>query len=219
MQLRKAHALFWATVVLLLLVAGASGQTAGVPAPAHLTATDDPALQALLDQAVQETLTRFAATNLKADELAVTLLDLRDPGRIRRAHYRGEVQIYPASVIKLFYLAAAHQWLEEGKLNDGAELRRAMHDMIVDSYNEATHYIIDLLTDTTSGPELSPEALEIWYEKRNVVNRYFKSLGYEKVNANRKPWCEGPYGREMQSVKVHTPNHRNLLTTDETAGP
>ena len=47
--------------------------------------------------------------------------------------------------------------MEDGKLKDTAELRRAMQDMIVDSYNEATGYIVDLLTGTTSGPEL-PEA-------------------------------------------------------------
>jgi beta-lactamase class A len=112
---------------------------------------------------------------------------------------------------------AAHKWLEDGKLEDTPELRRAMWDMIVDSGNEATHYLIDLLTGTTSGPELSAEELEQWIHRRNVVNRYFASLGYRRVNANRKPWHEGPYGREMQSVRAHAPNHRNWLTTDETA--
>ena len=92
-----------------------------------------------------------------------------------------------------------------------------MKDMIVDSYNEATGLIVDSLTDTTSGPELSPAELEQWYDKRNAVNRYFAALGYKDINVNRKPWCEGPYGREMQSVKLHQPNHRNWLTTDATA--
>jgi hypothetical protein len=87
----------------------------------------------------------------------------------------------------------------------------------VDSYNEATGYIVDLLTDTTSGPELSPAEMQIWYEKRNAVNRYYASLGFQNINVNRKPWCEGPYGREKQSVNLHKPNHRNWLTTDATA--
>jgi hypothetical protein len=59
--------------------------------------------------------------------------------------------------------------------------------------------------------------LQTWYDKRNAVNRYFAALGYKNINVNRKPWCEGPYGREMQSVKLHKPNHRNWLTTDATA--
>jgi hypothetical protein len=124
--------------------------------------------------------------------------------------------MYPASVIKLFYLVAAHRWLEDGKLPDTPELRRALRDMIVDSSNDATHYVVDLLTGTTSGPELPDEELEAWFEKRNAVNRYFRSLGYTSINANKKPWCEGPYGRERQSIQRHQPN-RNLLTTDATA--
>ena len=59
--------------------------------------------------------------------------------------------------------------------------------------------------------------MDEWYYKRNAVNRYFASLGYTNINVNRKPWCEGPYGRETQSVQLHKPNHRNWLTTDATA--
>jgi beta-lactamase class A len=144
-------------------------------------------------------------------------VDLSDPQKPAQGNFRGGEQIYPASVVKLFYLVAAHRWMEDGRLKDSEELRRAMRDMIVDSLNEATGLIVDSLTGTTSGPELSPAELEDWYQKRNAVNRYFSSLGYTNINVNRKPWCEGPYGREMQSVQLHKPNHRNWLTTDATA--
>jgi hypothetical protein len=106
--------------------------------------------------------------------------------------------------------------MEDGRLQDTAELRRAMRDMIVESYNEATHYIVDLLTDTTSGPELPSDRLEDWVNKRDAVNRYFASLGYTSINVNKKPWCEGPYGRETQAIKAFKPS-RNWLTTDATA--
>src|SRR6266540_1852131 len=98
-------------------------------------------LQALVDDAVRQTLAQFAGQQLKPDQIAVTLVDLRDPRRPVGASYRGDAQIYPASVVKLFYLVAAQRWLEDGRIQDTAELRRAMHDMIVESYNEATHYI------------------------------------------------------------------------------
>jgi hypothetical protein len=173
-------------------------------------------LQALVDDAVHRTLAQFAGQQLKPDQIAVTLVDLRDRQHPVRASYRGGAQIYPASVVKLFYLVAAHRWLEDGRLQDTDELRRAMHDMIVDSYNEATHYIVDLLTGTTSGPELSPDELKDWADKRNAVNRYFASLGYTNINVNKKPWCEGPYGRETQAIKAFQSN-RNMLTTDATA--
>ncbi|HXG49079.1 MAG TPA: serine hydrolase, partial [Methylomirabilota bacterium] len=161
-------------------------------------------------------LERFASVGLNSNELAVTLVDLRDRARPGRAGYRSDIETYPASIIKLFYLVAAHQWMEDARLRDTPELRRAMSDMIVHSYNEATHYIVDLLTDTTSGPELPEPELDEWFERRNAVNRYFARLGYTGVNANKKPWCEGPYGRESQSLRRHRPN-RNLLTTDATA--
>jgi hypothetical protein len=173
-------------------------------------------LQTLVDDAVQQTLAKFSGQQLKPDQLAISLVDLRDPQHLLRASYRGDAQIYPASVVKLFYLAATHRWLEDGRLADTEELRRAMHDMIVDSYNEATHYIVDLLTGTTSGPELSADELREWADKRNAVNRYFTSLGYTNINVNKKPWCEGPYGRETQASKTFKPT-RNMLTTDATA--
>lgn len=187
-------------------------QPAVGPTP-HLA---DPALQRLVAQAVNATLTQFATQKLQSNQLAVTVVDLSQGQPHRWASFRGQEPIYPASVVKLFYLVAAHQWLEEGRLADTAELRRALRDMIVDSSNDATHYVVDLLTDTTSGPELPEAELDRWFEKRNAVNRYFASLGYTNINANRKPWCEGPYGREAQSVRRHQPS-RNLLTTDATA--
>ena len=106
--------------------------------------------------------------------------------------------------------------MEDGTLQDTAELRRAMRDMIVDSGNEPTHYIVDLLTGTTSGPELSEKEIEEWHDKRNAVNRYFASLGFANINVNKKPWGDGPYGRETQAIKRFDPK-RNWLTTDATA--
>ena len=176
-----------------------------------------PRLQTIVARAVRQALAQFAPLHLQPEQLAITLVDLRDPSQPERASYRGTERIYPASVVKSFYLMAAHRWAEDGKLADTEELRRAMRDMIVDSFNEPAGYVLDLLTDTTSGPELSPAELNAWFDKRNAVNRYFSSLGYEKINLNRKTWGEGPYGREKQLANQPPPDHRNWLTTDATA--
>lgn len=185
-------------------------------APAAELPPVHPAAQAVVDTAVQAARTRFTDPSLRADELAVTLVDLTRPDAPARGSYRGDVPIYPASVVKLFYLLAAHQWLEDGRLEDTPELQRALRDMIALSYNEATHYVVDLLTGTTSGPELPEAELRAWFEKRNAVNRYLATLGYTNINVNKKPWCEGPYGREVQAIRAFEPK-RNLLTTDATA--
>ena len=188
----------------------------GDPAPPPAAFAAAPALQALVDRAAQTALDRFREKKLLETQLAVTLVDLRDPMRPTRASFRGGVPIYPASVIKLFYLAAAHRWLEDEWLTDTPELRRALHDMIVDSSNDATGYVVDMLTGTTSGPELPDDEIKTWFEKRNAVNRYFASLGYTDINASKKPWGDGPYGRETQAIKLFEPK-RNMLTTDATA--
>lgn len=198
----------WLLLLLLLCVAENSASCQ----PTNAAPTN--ALTAVVAAAVRAAREQFP--NLQTDQIAVTLTDLRDPARPLRASHRGDAAIYPASVIKLFYLAAAHRWLADGRLADTPELRRALSDMIVHSSNDATHYIIDLLTGTTSGPELPDDELKAWNEKRNAVNRYFATLGYPGINANKKPWGDGPYGRETQASKAFQPG-RNLLTTDATA--
>jgi beta-lactamase class A len=174
------------------------------------------ALQELVDEAAKTALARFADKKFTQENLAITLVDVSDPQHPVQASFRGEERIYPASVVKLFYLVAAQRWLEDGKLKETEELQRAMRDMIVDSYNEATHYVLDAVTGTTSGPELSPSEMQEWSNKRNVVNRYFAAQGYTNINVNQKPWCEGPYGRERVFVGQKYEN-RNKLTTNATA--
>lgn len=138
---------------------------------------------------------------------------------VRGFSYRGTERIYPASIVKLFYLVAVHEWLEKGMLQSSRELERAMRDMIVDSSNDATSLVVDVLTGTTSGPELSRGPFETWKQQRNIINRYFQSLGWPElgaVNMNQKTWCDGPYGRERMFLGEMMEN-RNMLTTDASA--
>ena len=179
-------------------------------------AAESPALQALVDRTALEVQAEFAAPALKPEQLGITVIDLRRPDAVVRAAYRGDERFYPASVIKLFFEVYAHRLMEDGKLADTPELRRGMRDMIVESFNEATSYVVDSITGTTSGPELPPAELAAWSEQRGVVTRYFQSLGYRNVYAQRKPWGEGPYGREKIDMEAHPPA-RNFLSTNDTA--
>jgi hypothetical protein len=173
--------------------------------------------------------------SLKRDQIALTWIVYDPPvvvntgGAISAAEfwqhavrgftYRGFERIYPASSIKLFYLVAIAEWLEGGMVNDSPELQRAIGDMILHSSNDATSLVVDTLTGTTSGPELAPGPFEAWQHQRNLVNRYFQSLGWEElngINVNQKTWSDGPYGRERAFVGELFDN-RNMLTTDATA--
>lgn len=198
---------FCPTVVLLLVT---------VNVATAQQSTKSPALQDLVNRAAKTTLDRFADKKLDEKQLSITLIDLRDASHPVTANFRGNERIYPASVVKLFYLAAAQRWLEDKKIEETAELTRALHDMIVDSSNEATQYVVDVITHTTAGYELPPKEMEEWQNQRNAVNRYFASLGYTNINVNQKTFCEDAYGRERVSRGPNGEN-RNKLTTDATA--
>ncbi|MBC8029856.1 MAG: serine hydrolase [Pyrinomonadaceae bacterium] len=180
------------------------------------TRTPARSLQSLVDETAKATLAKFADKRLEEKQLSITLIDLRDPQHPVTASFRGNERVYPASVVKLFFLAATHRWLEDKKIEDTPELRRALKDMIVDSSNEATQYIVDVLSRATGGYELPPEEMKKWQYRRDAVNRYFTSLGYTNINTNQKTFCEDAYGREKVSRGPKGEN-RNKLTTDATA--
>ncbi len=127
--------------------------------------------------------------------------------------------IYPASVVKLVYACAIEDWINKDLLVDCPELRRAQANMIVHSSNDATSYIVDLLTGTTSGPFLREERWTVWKQQRNLVNNWLKSLEwpeFEIVNCSQKTWEDGPYGRDRKFYGEQNQN-RNLLTTSSVA--
>ena len=178
--------------------------------------TTSNSLQDLVNRAAKTTLERFADKKLDEKQLSITLIDLRDAQRPVTASFRGNERIYPASVVKLFYLVAAQRWLEDKKIPESPELTRALRDMIVDSSNEATQYVVDVITHTTGGYELPAKEMEEWQNQRNAVNRFYVALGYTNINVNQKTFCEDAYGRERISRGPNGEN-RNKLTTDATA--
>ena len=118
----------------------------------------DGALQQKLEQAI-DALAAEGRPRLR-QELSVTWLRYPRPLRQRGANttdsasfwcepvpgasWRGDQPRYPASVVKLLYLVAAEAWLQRQLIEDGAELRRALADMIRDSSNDATGLVVDL---------------------------------------------------------------------------
>lgn len=193
----------------------------------------DSDLQGVLEKALETTWAEFP--RLARNQIAATWIVYAPPFPINTggaisatdfwqqkplgATYRGVELIYPASVVKLFYLVATHEWMEREMVTTSPELERALKDMIVDSSNDATGLVVDILTGTTSGPELPAGPFETWKSQRNIVNRYFQSLQWpelETINVNQKTWCDGPYGRERLFLG-DTYENRNMLTTEATA--
>ncbi|BEV35991.1 serine hydrolase [Synechococcus sp. M16CYN] len=123
--------------------------------------------------------------------------------------------LYPASVVKLFYAVAAERWLQHDLIPDSDELQRALREMISNSSNDATSFVLDLLTGTTSGPVLQGKRWQSWQRQRRLVNDWLTTLMWpelEHVNCCQKTWGDGPYGREKVFYGINNAN-RNLLTT------
>ncbi len=156
-------------------------------------------LTAFCSQAVDAAVAHFASKKVLPDQIGIAFAALDRPGTAYAAgNYKGDVEMYPASTVKLFYLTYAAELLRRKKIQLTPEFERGIHDMIVDSTNDATALVVDTITDTTGGPELPPAELKAWMAKRQAVNKWFANLGYKGMNACQKTWNEGPYGRERQ---------------------
>jgi hypothetical protein len=187
--------------------------------PGEIFYRREPRLDAICDRLVAATLERFAGAGLAADRFALTLAMPDGRASPLGWNHRGDRPAYPASVVKLFYMVAVYAWRAQGRLRASRELDRALSAMIRESSNDATNYIVDLLSDATGGPELSPAAFKRWMSRRQAVNRYFGAWRWPEfaaINVLQKTWDEGPYGRERQA-RTRIRNSRNLLTTDATA--
>ncbi len=193
----------------------------------------DEQLETLGSSIIESAKAKFAG--LAGDRIAITWIVYDPPVRVntggalspqefwkyqpRGFGNRASERIYPASIVKLFYLVAIWEWAQKGMMQTSPELERAVRDMIVDSSNDATSLVVDALTGTTSGPELSAGPFETWKQQRNIVNRYLQSLDWpelQNINANQKTWCDGPYGRERAFLGELMEN-RNMLTTNAAA--
>ncbi len=169
-------------------------------------------IDAALTDALVETVdaTRQDFPELKAENLALSVIDVTNPAAPMRADYHGDVSFYPASLMKLFVMVHIFQ---EGRHTP--EIDRALREMIHVSDNDAAAYLMDVLSGTTAGPELEGEALGDFVERRGATNRHFASFGYD-VSMMMKPWSFSPYGREMQLLGAKR-EHRNRASVNSFA--
>lgn len=140
--------------------------------------TPSSVLNTIVKEAVGDAKAQFP--KLQDNEISVSLIDLtgiRSGGCNRTrcaldAPYGlyNNATFYPASVIKLFYLAATHQFIQEGRFPMTDSLQRGLRDMIVDSDNEATQYIVDAITGAPNGLDLPPSEWNEWVKKVSYRN-------------------------------------------------
>jgi beta-lactamase class A len=178
-----------------------------------------PQLDAFLAEVAKDTVAEFSAKGLTDEGISIAVIDLTAPTPVSSfsaGAYRGDVSYYPCSVVKICYLSYYEAQKEAGKLQDTPELVRAVKDMITVSSNDATGFVVDSITGTTSGPEIADSReWERWKARRNVVNDWYRTRGYTNLNANQKTFCEDAYGRE--TAFRDGGKNRNRMTAMEAA--
>jgi hypothetical protein len=123
--------------------------------------------------------------------------------------YNPDVYYHPASLLKLFTALAAKETLKSC-----SDLVEAIAASLNASDNDALGYIVDLLSETSSGTELASSEFEEFKHKREKINDYFKKLGYSKeINLANKCFSFNYYGRDRQLAKAGT-NHNQILISD-----
>ena len=172
----------------------------------------------MLARVAAGTVEEFAPKGLTAEGLSIAVIDLRGApgGPYPAGGYRADESSYPCSVVKICFLSYYEVQKEAGRLADNPELVRAVKDMITVSSNDATGFVVDSITGTTSGPEIGDAAeWERWKARRNAVNDFYRVRGYTNLNANQKTFCEDAYGRE-QAFRDGGKN-RNRMSAAEAA--
>jgi beta-lactamase class A len=170
----------------------------------------NPALGLAVQHAAEQTLKDFP--KLTADNLAISIIDVTKDSTVDRGDWHGDAPFYPASVVKLYIMAeVSHQ-----KLEGDPEVARALGEMIRLSDNDATAFLIDVISDTSPGTNLEGRALNKFMEKRRVVNKWFASMGYD-ISAMAKPWSFGPFGREKQILGGDAKPNRNRSSANSFA--
>ncbi len=203
----------------MLAALGLAAALSAAETPAPISKLDpSPALDAALAKIAAETVAQFSEKGLIEEGLSIAVIDMTAPvpgASFPAGAYRGDASYYPCSVVKICFLSYYEARKQAGKLDDTPELVRAVKDMITVSSNDATGFVVDSITGTTSGPELSGLEWERWKGKRNVVNGWYRGRGYTNLNANQKTFCEDAYGRE-QAFRDGGKN-RNRMTAAEAA--
>jgi Beta-lactamase enzyme family len=160
---------------------------------------------------------------LPIETLSISLIDLKSQ---TYAGYQDQMPRFPASVSKLFWMVTLYANFEEETLAHDAFLsdllcKTDLCKMIQKSDNESASRILDRITDTTSGAQLSKEDYVTWVNKRSKVNTFFQKSSYDHININQKNFpipylkLDEPQGRDLQMRGNNRIPIRNQMTTEQ----
>jgi hypothetical protein len=172
---------------------------------------------------VEKILSLAQRKGLPINRLSISLIDLNSGSCCSYGYYADKDPRFPASISKLFWMVAFFGELQAGKKGGDQISEEDLYKMIQNSDNEPASSVLDWLTDTQSGSNLSRDDLDTWKNNRNSVNNFFAKAGYQNINVSQKNFpipklkLLKPEGRELQMRGSQSNPLRNSLTTYETA--
>ncbi|MCB0584242.1 MAG: serine hydrolase [Phaeodactylibacter sp.] len=148
---KKAFLFIVAAIVIFFLASLLSQQRSLARPFSGINPTLAKPLRALADKELQSALSQQVAKNarwqalINQKKMAVGLVDMRDPSRIKFAHINGNRMMYAASLPKIAILLAAMDAMEKGELEETEEVLHDLRIMISKSDNYASTRMIDRL--------------------------------------------------------------------------
>ncbi|MGC9525120.1 MAG: serine hydrolase [Limnospira sp.] len=178
----------------------------------------NPDLQAIVD----ETVALAEDKGLPTEALSITLVDVTDPATHYRAGYNHQMLRFPASVSKLFWLAAFFNQVRTGSIPDESPFHDDLNQMIRISDNDSASRIVDAITRTTSGETLGEAELERWIDERRRIDTLFRNANYDNILLSMKNYPvtdlgEAPEGRDLQLKQTPALADGNQVSTDQAA--
>jgi Beta-lactamase enzyme family len=146
---------------------------------------------------------------LPLNKLSVTLIDIQTR---ERGDFQESIPRYPASVVKIFWLVAIYQKIEQRDVEESM-LSSEISAMINKSDNNASNQVLDVITGTKS----TQISFENCKQNRENLNNFFYRANYsKKINISQKTVLNHTDLKGCDK-KLRDNGGKNKLTTDSTA--
>jgi hypothetical protein len=161
----------------------------------------------------------YASRKLRPEDVAVTLLHInpswnRAP---RLGSFNGNQPQLASGLIRPFVAVAYEKHVQDR--HSGVRMA-ASNDIFVPLDTRNTNKLIDHITGTQSGGDLSKAALNAFSKRRDYINNIMSQIGYTNFNVNQKLITGVPSGRDRQLLGRKTPQNfenSNRLTSTQVA--
>ena len=151
-------------------------------------------VEAWVDEALGTVMT------LNKEDVAVSFIELcrESNGPPHLGSFQGDIPMYASGASKVVYAIALGHKLQQNNGRVGGKMRSDLHAMLADGSAEATNRIVDAVSGTESGDELSGGDFRSFTKKRNYANWMFQCVGFQNFNVNQKMWVGDPSPRDLQ---------------------